>query len=763
MLININDKERSIFVKNLRKHPLYQYKSDIDLGPVNYLIANDCHYDFDKIKEYINNSRNIYFNYEHLVKKASDNVELKILGYFSLDSKNRHLIHIGKSNKFQIDLSNLPIDPENVNILEMPFYAIVTLTENDDPETSKQIPYCVNNLEFIEAIKFNLEDFKKLRSTYSTKEWFDLVIKTLGYNPNKFTTYEKFNFLLRLIPYCTRKFHYLELGNKETGKSFFYSEISERFSKLLTADSLTIPQNIYDENKNKEGFIATKNILGIDEIVDTNFKNKEIITAFQTYLQDGKVSRGNHTIKGKSSVVLIGNIKNVESNLTDSISLFDQFNSEIKNETFFDKFYYFSPSWKTAKINAEEDQCDDSEERLSLDFFINSLTRLRDEDDYYDAVVSNHIKFKGTDSGRDSRIKKTVAGLLKILHPDGNVTQDEIETYTYIALSGRKLLLDQLNIKNSDEYTNSLYAMSQKSNLEINANNYYKLSIIFSEKLFSEYNLNLDDIEYYYYDYEYFDRSKFENKTDEKKGQTLSTRIKINANELNKKLGFELVEPRMAIKFKRDNHIYKLALSTYGINANIIEYYESQNNQKNDIEFLDELFTLIKCNNFEKPQNVFKLNYFPNIFWNKLKEENKDNTKIMSLIHKFENIDKKIDTVIEENIELKEKINSLENEVQTNSKTIEEINFYINKITYNFNNHKHHTYYNRFLREIEVDTISTTPLSEENVESKLNFNFSYNGHSRRKITIFDYEKIKKLKESYIKIKMNVDSTKNSQN
>ncbi len=768
MLININGKDRSILVKNLRKHPLYQYKTEIDLGPVNYLITNDCDYDLDNIKSYINNSRNVHFNYEHLVKNASNSAELKILGYFSLDSKNRHLIHIGKGNKFQIELSNLPIDSENVNILEMPFYAIVDLIENDDISTNKQIPYCVNNLEFIEAINFNLEDFKKLRSNYSTNEWFDLIIKTLGYNPNKFTTYEKFNFLLRLIPYCTSKFHYMELGNKETGKSFFYSEISERFSKLLTGDSLSIAQLIYDEGKNREGFIATKNILGIDEIVDTNFKNKEIITAFQTYLEDGKVSKGNQTIKGKASIVLIGNIKNAESNLTNSISLFDQFNSDIKNETFFDKFYFFSPSWKTAKINAEEDQCDDSEERLSLDFFINSLTRLRAEDDYYDTIVSNHIKFQGTDSGRDSRIKKTVAGLLKILHPDGNITQDEIETYTYIALTGRKILLDQLNIKNSAEYTNSLYAISSKSNLEINANNYYKLSIIFSEKLFSEYNLNLDDIEYYYYDYGYFDRSKFENKTTEKNSQDYSTPIEINANELNKKLGFELIEPRMAIKFKRDNHIYKLALSTYGINANIIEYDESKINQKNDIEFLDDLFTLIKCNNFEKPDNVFKLDFSHNIFWDKLKKENDGNTEIKSLINLFENIDKKMNTVIDENLELKDKINLLESEVKTNSKTIREINNLLEKLISTFDKHEHHFKYNPFSEEI-IGGIRMSQYSLSmyrlfmSIKDNPNYSNTIISNSNSSITIFDYELIKKLKEDYIKLKMNIASTKNSQN
>lgn len=755
----INSKERNVIIENLRSNPLYQYKGDIDLGPVNYIIANN--YNYEDIKSYIKNAKNVHVNFEYFLKELEeglidlDNGNFKILDYFSLDSRKKQLIQIGKKNKFRIELSSLPLDKENINILETPFYAIVTLGKNEEEDENKnEISFNVQNLEFIEAINFDVKEYKALRTKYTTKEWFDLIITTLGYNPNRFTIFEKFNFIMRLIPYCTKQFHYMELGNKETGKSFFYSEISERFSKLLTGDSLSIAKLIYDNNKNEDGLIKTKNILGIDEIVDTNFKNKEILEAFQTYLQDGKVSRDSPAVRGKASIVLVGNIKNVEPNLINSKSLFDQFNSDIKNETFFDKFYYFSPSWKTSKINIDEDNCDDSDKRLSLDFFINSITKLREEDQYYNSIVANYINFEGTDSGRDSRIKKTVAGLLKILHPDGNVTQEEVETYTYIALCGRKLLLDQLNIKNSVEYTNDLYARSKTNNLEINAHNYYNLSILLSEKLFSEQNLSLSDVEYYYYDYGYFDRTKFSSSIEEVNGQKSNVPISINAHDLNKKLEFDIVEPRLAIKFKGDQYIYKLALSTYGINANIIEYDESKKNGNENVDFLNDLFTLIKCQSYEKPNEVYKLKYYSNTLWDKIREENKDNSKILNLINIFENTNKGVTQIFDENIELKERIRVLEKEAEETKKSLNEINSLLEKITTVFNHHEHNLKYNRFTNAFEgIGNISTEQLPLYHLRFIYKNNVitpqqSY--YNTSNTTIFDYEELIKLRKKYVK-------------
>lgn len=737
----INGTEKEVFVKNLRENPIYQHKDKINHGPVNYLIANN--YKNEEISDFIRNAENVNLNYEVLEKESldsgKDDISFKILGYFSLDSHKKELIHIGKKNKFHIELSDIPLTKENSSIIDMPFHAIVTLNKYKPSNNKDYINYKVENLEFVEAIDFDIADYKKLRNTFSTKEWFDLVITTLGYNPNKFTVFEKFNFLFRLIPYCTAKFHYLELGNKETGKSFFFFDLSERFSTLTAANEWTLSKLVYDNRSNQAGLIATRNIIGIDEIVDVNFKNKEIVPALQTYLQDGKVARDNHVIHGKASIVLLGNIKNVEYNLAKSISLFDEFKMEIANETFFDKFYYFSPGWKTGKIDSDN-HCDDSKERLTLDFLINSLTKLRLEDSFYENIVDKFIQLEGTSSGRDKRIKRTIAGLLKILHPDGNVTQEEIEVYTYLAVCGRKLLLDQLNIKNKDEYINSLYASSKITNLEITANNYYNLSILLSEELFSEFDLDLSNVEYYYCDYTYFDQFN--------DGNCFNG---FNAYGINKKLGFDLIEPRLAIKFKGDKNIYKLALSTYGINANVIEYDHSQKTQANNVDFLNNNFTLIKSENYTKPHNVHKLKYYANVFWDKLKEENKDNSTISTLISIIENNNKNLTSLLDENIELGEKIENLEIKLEKNQEQISQYQQQLTQITHNFNSHKHNLVFNYQNLIIGVGNIDSPPIIPIQRDTEVSWipSIMPNFSSDETITIFDFEQIQALKVKYI--------------
>ncbi len=744
MKINDND-EGKIFVKDLRKDPLYKYTNTLDLGPINYLVANKK-YSYEEISEFINNAQNINYNYKKFNKEEKNeeenqkenNFDFKILGYFSLDSKNSELIFIGNKYKFKIDLSIIPIDKENLQVLNMPFYAVVTLVEHSVVSNGATIySYKVSNLEFIEAINFSINDYKKLRSEYSTKEWFDLVIATLGYNPSKFTIFEKFNFLTRLIPYCTEKYNYIELGNFETGKSFFFKDLSKRFSTLISANKLSIPKLIYDNSINENGLIVTKNVIAMDEFVNTNFTDKDIIPVLKTYLEDGEVSRDGHTIKGIASIVLLGNISNIENNLSNSVCLFDQFKMKIENPTFFDKFYHFSPGWKISSIDPYSNLCNDSEERLSLDFFINSLTKLRYDDSYYESIVDKFIQFEGTSSGRTKRIVRTVAGLLKILHPDGNVTPEEIEIYAYVALCGRKLLLDQLNIMNPARYTNSLYATSKTTDSVISSHNYYNLSILLSESLFSNSNLSLSDIEYYYCDYNYFDRFST--------NSVVFPQTDITANAINKKLDFELIEPRLAIKFKGDEHIYKLALSTYGINANVIEYDENNDN----VEYLNDNFILIKSKDFIKPNYVHKLKHYSNVFWDKLKEENKDNTTIKNLINIIEKTNKNMLALIDENIELKNKVENLDIQLNENEIKLDKLfnNFYLHKHSSNFNSNLNGAVY----------LLPTDSNSEEDSISLFFKHYNRNNTEKNNcnnLNMFDYEKINKLREEYIKAKKN---------
>ena len=271
----------------------------------------------------------------------------------------------------------------------------------------------------------------------------------------------------------------------------------------------------------------------------------------------------------------------------------------------------------------------------------------------------------------------------------------------------------------------------------ISSHNYYNLSILLYESLFSNSNLSLSDIEYYYCDYNYFDRFST--------NSVVIPKTDITANAINKKLDFELIEPRLAIKFKGDEHIYKLALSTYGINANVIEYDENNDN----VEYLNDNFILIKSKDFIKPNYVHKLKHYSNVFWDKLKEENKDNTTIKNLINIIEKTNKNMLALIDENIELKNKVENLDIQLNENEIKLDKLfnNFYLHKHSSNFNSNLNGTVY----------LLPTDSNSEEDSISLFFKHYNRNNTEKNNcnnLNMFDYEKINKLREEYIKAKKN---------
>ena len=175
-------------------------------------------------------------------------------------------------------------------------------------------------------------------------------------------------------------------------------------------------------------------------------------------------------------------------------------------------------------------------------------------------------------------------------------------------------------------------------------------------------------------------------------------------------------------------------------------------NLNNNVEYLNDNFTLIKSKNYAKPNSVYKLRHYSNVFWDKLKEENKDNSKILTLINVHENTNRSVTQLFDENIELKEKIENLEKAAEKTQKSLNEINDLLEKITSQFNTHKH------YLDTFNSNIIGVGNISTQNLPlySFRHFNniiplapaFSPNNS----LTIFDHEKINDLREGYLKIK-----------
>ncbi len=573
-IIITNAYEDSDFFKKMKKH----YPHSV----LEYLAVNE--YEFDKIEEYITNNNNISMSYQ-IFKATSSERDLKILSKFKIEGAVLKNLNAKNSidESIPLELVFPELNKEIIHRVNYPFYAIVTLKKNTSEDKAAKA-FSAIAIEFLEAVTIDIEEYKSLRKDYSLQEWLDLIFNTIGYDADTLTPFEKCSFLVRLVPFCFEQYHSIELGNKETAKSYFYSIMPGIYSTSISAGDISMANFVNNNRTNTPGILQTTNVVNFDEVTDISLKEKGIINVLQSYLQDGQANRGNDNFYGKASIAFTGNITDFERHVLNKESLFDLFKENIKNETIFDKLHFFLPGWKFTKINPNKYAKKESK-KIRRDYFLSALNFFREEYLNYLEVFNERIEFTNTESGRDMRIDATVAGLIMLLCPDKIVSDEELEAFAYIALTGRKTLLRDLEIRNDREYVNSLQVKNIEAEKEIRFVDLSNFIINISKKILESHNIRLENIDYYYLDY-YKDYAI--------------------TKEINKQYGFEMIEPTIVIKCTGKPHLYKLAVSSYGISMNILEVSEGKNKKNVVCRKLTDDFVLIETN--EIKDNIKKLN-----------------------------------------------------------------------------------------------------------------------------------------------------------
>lgn len=301
-------------------------------------------------------------------------------------------------------------------------------------------------------------------------------------------------------------------------------------------------------------------------------------------MQDGIANRDDGVIAGIASLVFTGNVNNFETLALKKESLFSHFKAPINNETIIDKLYFFTPGWKFTKINPNK-YIETNAPRIRRDYFLCALNLLREEHREFSEVFKDTVRFANTESGRDMRVSATIAGLIMLLHPDvESMSTEELEAFAYIALTGRKILLRELEIKNKNEYQNVLEVQNSQINEKIEFDVLSNFIINTSETFLKSHDISIDNIDYYYLDYY--------------KNYDITEQI-------NTQYGFELIEPTIVIKCSNKPNVYKLAVSSYGLNMNVLEVHENKKKNNLSCRSLTENFMLIETN--EIKENVKKL------------------------------------------------------------------------------------------------------------------------------------------------------------
>lgn len=345
-------------------------------------------------------------------------------------------------------LKDILVDEEWIrkykSLLEGGMWGLIRLERNED---SSKYPVMIGKFSPMQVSADEMDDFIAKRAEFTRDEWLDLLINSIGLNPEKFDFRQKLLILLRVIPHCETNYNLIELGPRETGKSYTYNELSP-YSLLVAGGKATVPVLFYNLTKKEVGLVGTWDVVAFDEVANVKFDDPQGPAMLQTYMESGNFARNNMRVEGKASMVFVGNIDNPLQIWEQGGNLFMTLADELQTPAIIDRFHYYLPGWEMAKMKTENYSSDYG---FISDYFSKILHDFRKRG--YADIMDQYFSLDSSLSGRDTKaIKKTMSGLLKLIHPDMNVTKEEIQEYLEFAMEGRMRVKEQLKRRGGLEF-----------------------------------------------------------------------------------------------------------------------------------------------------------------------------------------------------------------------------------------------------------------------------------------------------------------------
>lgn len=326
-------------------------------------------------------------------------------------------------------------------------WAIIDLEYHPDNAGTPHSLFGIESFKPIQVSQLDLDAIKEKRRQFSRDEWRDLLLHSMGYEPSAFTEREKMLFLVRCLPLCETNYNSVELGPRGTGKSYLYREISPH-SILISGGKTTVAKLFLNLNTGQIGLVGRWDVVAFDEVGGLQFSDTEAVQMLKDYMESGSFSRGTEELTAQASMVYIGNIDLDVEGVLKSSHLFVPFPEDMQDLALIDRFHFYLPGWEIPKMRAEffQDQFG-----FIVDYFAEYLRELRKES--YSDALNEYFALGDHLNQRDERaVRKTVSGLVKLLHPDGKYTKEELREYLELALEGRRRVKEQLKRMGGMEY-----------------------------------------------------------------------------------------------------------------------------------------------------------------------------------------------------------------------------------------------------------------------------------------------------------------------
>ena len=354
-----------------------------------------------------------------------------------------------------LGLSGIPIPesyPEQYDrLLCGGIWCIVQLEYNNEQESSLVLSdrkpkkkneslISICKLTPIQMPHVDLGELKQGRKAFTKDEWIDVLMRSIGMEPDRLTYREKWLFLLRMVPLVENNFNLCELGPRSTGKSHLYKEISPN-SILVSGGQTTVANLFYNMGKHTMGLVGLWDCVAFDEVAGIRFKDKDGIQIMKDYMASGSFARGKEEKAASASMVFVGNINQSVDVLLKTSSLFDPFPPEMGTDTaFLDRLHCYLPGWEIPKLRPEHFTDDYG---FITDYLAEFLRELRKEQ--YGDALDRYFRLGKNLNQRDTiAVRKMVGGLVKLVYPDGDFQKEDLEEILRLALEMRRRVKEQL-------------------------------------------------------------------------------------------------------------------------------------------------------------------------------------------------------------------------------------------------------------------------------------------------------------------------------
>ena len=331
-----------------------------------------------------------------------------------------------------------------------------------EEEKKNGYPIQIRNLKPIQMPHIDIDNLKEGRKAFTKEEWMDVLLRSIGMEPDSLSIREKWLLILRMVPLVENNYNLCELGPRSTGKSHLYKEISPN-SILVSGGQTTVANLFYNMGRKTVGLVGLWDVVAFDEVAGIHFKDKDGIQIMKDYMASGSFARGKEEKAASASMVFVGNINQSVDVLLKTSSLFDPFPPEMGTDTaFLDRIHCYLPGWEIPKFRPEHFTDDYG---FITDYLAEFVRELRKEQ-YGDALDRWYRLGKNLNQRDTIAVRRTVDGLLKLIYPNGEFSKEDLEEILKVALEMRRRVKEQLKKLGGMEFYDVNFSYIDNVNFE---------------------------------------------------------------------------------------------------------------------------------------------------------------------------------------------------------------------------------------------------------------------------------------------------------